>query len=61
MRKKLILLISLYGLSFSKTLDPVLKSALLPGWGQSDLGEEKKKKIFTIFEFFRKLAVISLN
>lgn len=51
MRKKLISLIFLYGLSFSKTLDPVLKSAILPGWGQSELGEEKKKKIFTIFEF----------
>ena len=51
MRKKLILLIFLYGLSFSKTLDPVLKSAILPGWGQSELGEERKKKIFTIFEF----------
>ena len=51
MRKKFILLIFLYGLSFSKTLDPVLKSAILPGWGQSELGEKKKEKLFTIFEF----------
>ena len=51
MRKKLILLIFLYGITFSKTLDPVLKSAIFPGWGQSELGKEKKKKIFTIIEF----------
>ena len=51
MRKKFILLIFLYGFSFSKTLDPVLKSAILPGWGQNELGEKKKEKLFKIFEF----------
>ena len=51
MRKKFIFLIFIHGLSFSKTLDPVLKSAILPGWGQSELGEQEKEKFFTIFEF----------
>ena len=59
MRKNLIIIIFLYGLSFSKTLDPVLKSAILPGWGQSELGQEKKKKVFTIFEFTALAACLS--
>ena len=37
-------------LSYTQKLNPVLKSAIIPGWGQQDLKYNKKHKIFTLVE-----------
>jgi len=37
-------------LSNKSTLDPVLKSAVLPGLGQLELGEKKRSKVFILVE-----------
>ena len=50
--KKIFILILLNCLVFSNnsTLSPVLKSAILPGLGQLELGEKKRSKVFTLVE-----------
>ena len=50
--KKIFILILFNCLVFSKnsTLSPVLKSAILPGLGQLELGEKKRSKVFTLVE-----------
>tara|TARA_X000000368_G_scaffold414312_1_gene403960 strand:+ start:795 stop:1385 length:591 start_codon:yes stop_codon:yes gene_type:complete len=50
--KKIFILILFNCLVFSNnsTLSPVLKSAILPGLGQLELGEKKRSKVFTLVE-----------
>ena len=50
--KKIFILILFKCLVFSNnsTLSPVLKSAILPGLGQLELGEKKRSKVFTLVE-----------
>ena len=50
--KKIFILILFNCLVFSNnsTLSPVLKSAILPGLGQLELGEKKRSKVFTLLE-----------
>ena len=50
--KKIFILILFNCLVFSnnRVLNPVLKSAILPGLGQLELGEKKRSKVFTLVE-----------
>jgi len=50
--KKIFILILFNCLVFSNnsTLNPILKSAILPGLGQLELGEKKRSKVFTLVE-----------
>ena len=50
--KKIFILILFHCLVFSNSriLNPVLKSAILPGLGQLELGEKKRSKVFTLVE-----------
>ena len=47
----LIVLIFFCGLSYSQKLSPVFKSAIIPGWGQLELENDKKHKMFMLIEF----------
>lgn len=51
MFKKLIVLIFFCGFSYSQKLSPVFKSAIIPGWGQLELENDKKHKMFMLIEF----------
>ena len=51
MFKKLIVLIFFCGLSYSQKLSPVFKYAIIPGWGQKELENDKKHKMFMLIEF----------
>ena len=42
----LILSIGLCQQKEEKSFDPVVKSLLLPGWGQQDLGFNKRSRIY---------------
>ena len=46
----IIILFNCFLLSNNKTLSPILKSAVLPGLGQLELGETKRSKIFLLLE-----------
>jgi len=50
MFKKLILFTFICGLSYSQNINPVFKSAIMPGWGQLELKNNKKHKIFMLIE-----------
>ena len=41
-----------------RELDPVIKSLLLPGWGQKALGRKKRARVFKYFESGLILTVV---
>jgi len=50
--KKTIIALLFSGILLSKTprIHPVVRSAILPGWGETTLGNTKRAKIFTLTE-----------
>lgn len=46
-------------LDTEKSIDPVIKSFLVPGWGQSDLGFKNRSKIYNYIEFGILLSTFS--
>ena len=48
-------------LDTEKSIDPVIKSFLVPGWGQSDLGFKNRSKIFNYIEVGILLSIFSTS